>query len=154
MVFKRPAKRPPEADLQSYASTVAQILLNIGIDPQQAAMPVQQGYGWNFKRGSATVEIYIAVHEGVGYLQVLSPLIELPQANLLPLYRRLLETNLQITAAALGIHNDVVYVFHERPLEGLDSQEASNIINMIGAYADDLDDKLVQEFGGRLYGRI
>ena len=54
-----------------------------------------------------------------GYLQVLSPIIHLPQSGLLALYRRLLELNLQLTNAALGIYLDVVYVFSERSLEGL-----------------------------------
>jgi hypothetical protein len=153
-MMRRPNRRGGEPDLQTYAGTVAQILLGIGVDPQTAGMTVQQGYGWNFRRGSALIEIYIAVHEGVGYLQVLSPLLHLPQSNLLPLYRRLLEINLQITAAALGVHNDVIYVFHERPLEGLDVSEANTIINTVAGYADDLDDKLAQEFGGRQYARI
>jgi len=153
-MFKRNPKKASDQNLQTYASAVAQILLAIGVDPQNAAMSVAQGYGWNFKRGSALIEIYIAVHEGVGYLQVLSPIVDLPPANLLPLYRRLLEMNLQLTAAALGVFNEIVYVFHERPLDGLDSEEANTIINTVAAYADDMDDKLVQEFGGRLHGRI
>jgi hypothetical protein len=75
-------------------------------------------------------------------------------SNLLPLYRHLLELNLQLTNAAMGVHLDVVYVFSERPLEGLDAVEANNIITLVATYADDLDDKIVTEFGGRLYSRI
>jgi len=48
--------------------------------------------------------------------------------GLLPFYRRLLELNLQLTAAALGVYLDVVYVFSERPLDGMDSKEANSII--------------------------
>jgi hypothetical protein len=80
--------------------------------------------------------------------------MHLPMSNLLPLYRRLLELNLQLTAAAIGVHLDVVYVFSERPLDGMDAAEANTIINLVSAYADDLDDKLVTEFGGRLYAKV
>lgn len=140
--------------LDQYAQTVEQILLGVGVDPQQARMNIQDGYGWSFRRGSAAIEVYVSQQETNGYLQVLSPIIHLPTNNLLPLYRRMLELNLQLTNAALGVHLDVVYVFSERPLEGLDAVEANNIITLVATYADELDDKLVNEFGGRLYSRI
>jgi len=138
--------------LEQSARTVEQILANIGVDPMAASMKVQAGYGWNFQRGSALIEVYITQEER-GYLQVLSPIMHLPQTNLLPLYRRLLELNLQLTNASVGVHQDVVYVFNERPLEGLDPAEADSIIRKLAIYADELDNSLVDEFGGRLYGQ-
>ena len=117
-------------------------------------MNTEEGYGWSFQRGSAVIEIYVNHQNDIGYLQVLSPIVHLPESNLLPLYRRLLELNLQLTNASLGIYLDVVYVFSERPLEGLDGNEANSIIDLVSAYADDLDDKLVNEFGGRLYAKV
>ncbi|MEP7291653.1 MAG: YbjN domain-containing protein [Chloroflexota bacterium] len=140
--------------LDQYAATVEQILLTVGVDPQQARMNIQDGFGWSFRRGSAVIEVYVSQQEGAGYLQVLSPILHLPMTNLLPLYRRLLELNLQLTNAALGVHLDVVYVFSERPLDGLDAVEANNILTLVAGYADEMDDKLVTEFGGRLYARI
>jgi hypothetical protein len=151
MMFR---SRRTTANLQVFAATVEQILLGIGIDPQQARMSIQEGFGWSFRRGSAVIEIYISQQDSVGYLQVLSPILHLPATGLLPLYRRLLELNLQLTNAALGVYLDVVYVFSERPLEGMDPNEANTIINLVASYADDLDDKLMEEFGGRLYSRI
>lgn len=140
--------------IQGYVQTVEQILLEIGVDPAQARMNTADGYGWRFTRGSAAIEVYVTQQEDQGYLQILSPIIHLPMTNLLPLYRHLLELNLQLTSAALGVYLDVVYVFSERPLEGLDAVEANSIISLVAEYADELDDKLVNEFGGRLYGRI
>jgi hypothetical protein len=35
----------------------------------------------------------------------------------------------------------------------LDANEADFIIKQISEYADDLDNQLVNEFGGRLYGQ-
>ena len=115
-------------------------------------MQVQAGYGWNFQRGSALIEVYVTQEER-GYLQVLSPIMHLPQTNLLPLYRKLLELNLQLTNASVGIHQDVVYVFNERPLDGLDPIEADSIIRKLAIYADDFDNTLVEEYGGRMYGQ-
>jgi len=128
------------------------ILGAIGVDPQAARMDVERGYGWNFQRGSALIEVYLTPEEQ-GYLQVLSPIMHLPASNLLALYRRLLELNLQLTNAALGVHEDVIYLYHERLLAGLDAEEADAIIRRLAGYADDLDDALAEEFGGRMYGR-
>ncbi|MFQ3567460.1 MAG: YbjN domain-containing protein [Aggregatilineales bacterium] len=147
-------RRASLTGLEQHAATVEQILLSIGIDPQQARMNTQEGLGWHFRRGSAIIEVYISQQDNTGYLQVLAPILHLPNTGLLPLYRRLLELNVQLTNAAFGVHYDVVYLFSERPLEGLDPVEANAIINLVAAYADDLDDKLVAEFGGRLYQRI
>ncbi len=140
--------------LENYAAAVEQILPIVGVDPAQSRLNTEQGYGWSFRRGSATIEVYVSQQDDVGYLQVLAPILHLPSNGLLPLYRRLLELNLQLTNAALGVYLDVVYVFSERPLEGLDSTEANNIIALIAHYADELDNQLFNEFGGRLYGQV
>jgi len=155
MLNMRGRNQPPSGpSLEAYAATVEQILPGVGIDPVAARMNTEGGYGWSFQRGSAVIEVYVSQQNDVGYLQVLSPILHLPMSNLLPLYRRLLELNLQLTAAAIGVHLDVVYVFSERPLEGMDASEANTIINLVSGYADDLDDKLVSEFGGRLYAKV
>ena len=146
--------QPQAGGLQGYAGVVESILSSAGVDVMSARMQTETGYGWTFVRGSATIEVYVSEQDGVGYFQALSPIIHLPANGLLPLYRRLLELNLQLTNAAIGIHEDKVYVFSERPLDGLDGNEANAIINLVSGYADDLDDKLIAEFGGRLYSRI
>lgn len=147
-------KEPEEAAGQPALplGAVESILAAIGVDPRAARMEVESGFGWHFQRGSALIEVYLTP-EQEGYLQVLSPIMHLPASNLLPLYRRLLELNLQLTNAALGVHEDVVYVYHERLLAGLDAAEADTIIRRLAGYADELDDTLAAEFGGRMYGR-
>ncbi len=138
--------------LASAAYAVESILAQIGVDAAAARMDVESGYGWNFLRGSALIEVYLTPEER-GYLQVLAPIMHLPPSNLLALYRRLLELNLELTNAALGLHEDLVYLYHERLLEGLDASEADVIIRRLARVADELDDALVEEFGGRLYGQ-
>lgn len=140
--------------LEHHADTVENILASLNIDLDEARLSTEQGFGWSFRRGSAIIEVYISEHDGDGYLQVLAPIIIIPESGLLPLYRRLLELNLQLTNASLGVYYDVVYVFTERPLQGLDSVEADAIIRTVAEYADDLDNSLVSEFGGRLYSQV
>ena len=150
------SRQPQQASsnlLQQAAMSVENILVALGVEPTRARMEVQQGYGWSFQRGSALIEVYIAEQNGREYLQVLSPLIHLPAGGLLPFYRRLLELNLSLTNASLWVYQDVVYVFNERPLSGLDAGEADFIIKQISEYAADLDNQFLNEFGGRLYGQ-
>ena len=115
--FGRGDKQADEAAGQTELAleAVEGILAAIGVEPRAARMQVESGFGWHFQRGSALIEVYLTP-EQEGYLQVLSPIMHLPAQNLLALYRRLLELNLQLTNAALGLHEDVVYVYHERLL--------------------------------------
>jgi hypothetical protein len=154
MLRRAPGQSDSGSTLARYAAMVHQVLgTALGLQPDQHRLNVDSGYGWNFRHGSAVIEVYIHDNEDGTYFQVLSPIMHLPQAGLLPLYRRMLETNLQMTSAALGVYQDTVYIFTERPLDGLDSVEIESTIARVTAYADDLDNKLVAEFGGRLYAR-
>lgn len=146
-------RRGSSSLLRKYVGQVEPILAQIS--PNTLRLPPERNkQGWKYTSGSAQIEIYVELYEGRGYFQVLSPLMHLPgNAPLLPLYRSLLERNLELTNAALGVDQDVVYIFSERPLEGLDNSEAEFIIKQVATYADDLDDILVEEFGGRLYGQ-
>ncbi|NWF70265.1 MAG: YbjN domain-containing protein [Chloroflexi bacterium] len=154
MVLPFGRKRGTGNLIGAHAATVEQILKNIGVDPQAARMKTGRDFGWSFQRGSAIIEVYVTQQGTAGNLQVLAPLMHLPSSGLLPLYRYLLELNLQLTNAAIGVFQDVVYVYSERPLEGMDDVEANNIITLVARYADELDNRLVTEFGGRLYSQV
>lgn len=156
MFRRNPQQAQPteEKTLASYAQTVEQILATIGIAPDSARLNIDHGYGWSFRRGSAIIEVYVSQQGDRGYFQVLSPILHLPATGLLALYRRLLDLNMQLTNASLGTYQDVVFVFNERILDGLDAVEANYIITMVAGYADDLDNQLLNEFGGRLYSQV
>ena len=148
-------KPNPNTSLQEHARTVESILQALNRNPAEARISTGEGeYGWAFNEGSALIEIYLTDKGNRQYFQVLSPITILPIGGLLPLYRRLLELNLTLTNASLGVYNEIVYVYNERPLQGLDPVEADFIIKQIAQYADDLDNSLVDEFGGRLYNHV
>lgn len=139
--------------LEPYAAMVQHALQSLNVNPDQARVKVEDGFGWVFWHGSATIEVYVRMVNNAGIFQAVSPIMHLPQSGLLPLYRRLLELNLEIANFSVGVYLDVVYVFSERPLEGMDQVEAASIISAVADWADELDDQLVAEFGGRQYGR-
>lgn len=145
--------RPKQDNLQAVSAIVERILHSAGINVAQSRMS-DVDYGWRFRQGSATIEIYVTEKEGRYYFQVLAPIMHVPQSGLLPLYRRLLEMNLVATNLTFGVHTDVVYIFHERPIDGMDDQEAHDIISEISQNADRYDNELVHEFGGRLYQSV
>lgn len=141
--------------VSDFKSSIEHFFIAKGVDPRQARLNISEegNFGWSFRRGSAIIEVYITEQSDNSFVQVLSPMMHLPpiEDKVKPLYRRLLELNLQITGAAIGVYLDVVYVFTEIPLSLVSPQHLSSVISSVAALADDLDDKLVAEFGGRLY---
>lgn len=131
---------------------VERLLGEVLEDPAQARMGGQ--LGWNIMLGSANIEILIAESENTQTLQVVAPIIHLPQTGLLPLYRRLLELNMMNPGITFGVYGDVVFLYNERPLEGLDEVEVRDIIQRMAVNADKYDNELVTEFGGRLYSSV
>ncbi len=143
--------KPKQTNLQSVLEAIEHILQTAGVNLTESRQKNIEGIGWKFKQGSATIEIYLAEKAGKHYFQVLSPIMYVPQSGLLPFYRRLLEMNMLIASLKFGIYGDIVMVFHERPTDGLDYVEAMEIITEIAQTADEYDNALVHEFGGRLY---
>jgi len=101
MMFGRNRSKNETKPLERHVRDVEIILQKIGVNLDEAKMALEEGYGWEFRRGSASIEIYIVQRDDKTFLQVLSPIMYLPQTNLLPLYRRLLEYNLQLPCSFL-----------------------------------------------------
>jgi hypothetical protein len=156
MVFfpQRPNASPMSAsdDLDAVAARIDVILANLGLDPASARV-ANATYLWQFQRGSALVEIRLLREGRDSFFQISAPVMHLPHDGLLRLYRRMLELNMQLVGAAFAVYRDVVYLIDERPLPGLDDSEAHAMINTVAGFADQLDDELVSEFGGRRYGQ-
>ena len=137
--------------LLKYVSDIENILSMIDINPHESRSHSIEQFRWLFHWGSARIEVTVVEREAAGYLQVSSPLMTLPQTGLEGFFRALLNQNLEMTSAALALHENVVYVFSERPLDGMDTEEARYIITRVASYADDLDNDLVNTYGGSLY---
>jgi CelD/BcsL family acetyltransferase involved in cellulose biosynthesis len=125
----------------------------LGIDPVAArAKDAPTTTSWTFQRGSAAILVNLTQRkeDNLLYLRVVSPVMTLPDAVTRDaLFVRLLELNGKgLANCAFGLIGDRVVVVSERPAQGLDREEAEQVIRHLAAVADTYDDKLVKEFGG------
>lgn len=140
-------------DLQHYYSMIEEIISSFGVDP--AACRTQTTGQWDLRKGSAPVwiDVWKLQDQDYGYLQMLSPIMEVPVDNQHLFTKELLETNHNLYGVAFTIKDKWCYLKMIRELEGLDRSEALAMFNRIGNYADDFDDKLKARYGGGGGGR-
>lgn len=100
------------------------------------------------QRGSATVSIHVIADRGV--LLLLSRVMEVPEGDSGPLFRRLLGLSFLATGDAAFAINDKtneIYLRCFRKLDGLDYGEFESLVHTIATVADEWDDKLRSELG-------
>ena len=109
---------------------------------------------WYWSRGSANIEVFVeSVDLSSGtkrhYLRVFSPLVKVPPGAGTAFYRRLLELNDKSLGVKLTLlpSTDTIYATFERDTKGMDYNEMADTIADLEWWADNLDDKLIQEFG-------
>ena len=134
-------------NLQTYYNMIENCIRDLGVDP--ALCRGEQAGNWNLRRGSAFIRVDIAhiERENAAYFQVLAPVMQLPSANLQAFYQELLELNFQFYGVAFVKLNDWIFVKVIREVEGLEQKEAAAMINRVGWYADEYDDKLKARYG-------
>lgn len=120
---------------------------------EHAGKPIEplDGTGYTqVKRGSAYIGINVLEDNGV--LMLLAPIMEVPDVGRETFYRKLLELSFLATndaAFAIDGKKDLVYVRALRRLSALDYEEFEDLLDTVGAVADEWDDELKREFGAR-----
>ena len=95
---------------------------------------------WTLKKGSATVQIVAAPEFVVATAQVLQ---KIPDTEREPLFRRLLEANVQLLGAFFTLENNgSVRINQVLPVDWLQAKELAFIIGNVATRADEWDDKL------------
>lgn len=108
---------------------------------------------WQWKNGSADIEVVIQkvnFEDGTrrDFLRIFCPVMDIPLANPMAFYRRLLELN----DVKLGIkftltpNSNKVWASFERDIKGIDYNELSTFISDFEYWADKLDDELKADF--------
>ncbi|HAV91947.1 TPA: hypothetical protein DCW38_02055, partial [candidate division WOR-3 bacterium] len=93
--------------------------------------------------------LYIYVYKsdnGVIYLKVIYPLTLLPEKNILPFYRTLLETNMYLNGYIIGVEKNMAILMSIIKIQDIDSEEARKMVEQIAKLTLDISDKLIEEF--------
>jgi hypothetical protein len=110
---------------------------------------------WRVVKGSATVRISLYERADFTHVRIASAVMHLDGAvPRVALFTHLLEKNVELTGAAFALRGDTVLLQTERSTLDLDRSEVLDLITRVTRYADDLDDALVERFGGVLGGDL
>lgn len=147
-----PAAHPGDRDgaRAHGAQVIAAGLRSLGADDPEDIQD-ENGF-YHFRFGTIQCALGMVSVEDRDLFLVYAPIMDLPSDRelLLPLYRLLLELNnrFELGAAKFGIHSDTVFLSAMRPLDGLDAVEVEDMIRWVSRFADNMDERLVAEFGG------
>jgi len=133
-------------NLKKYYSTVEQAIIKIGLDPTK--FRGEQEGEWTLHRGEYTIwiDVWNDPVEKVAYLQVVAPVIEIPEESQAVLFRDLLQINLQLCGIAFSVHGEKVVLKGTRVAEGLDVEEAHAMIMLISKYVSNFSPILLQRY--------
>jgi hypothetical protein len=142
-----------QANLSSAVELVEDVLVELGyrMDAARAAIPGAVK-GWRVTRGSASVDVSVVERADGHHLRVAASLMTLVGAvDRLALFERLLALNAsQLVGVAFALRGEQVFLIGQRSTADLDRSEVRALVSTVLISADELDDRLVAEFGGRL----
>lgn len=122
------------------------------LDQSDSAMVSQNegGHVWKFKYGSVEVFVQLTGESDEDTFTVWSSVMNLPAQNEPQLMRKLLEMNWMTTfEACFGIFNNQIVVLSSRTVAELSPGEISRLVTVVATIADDNDEALQSEFGGK-----
>ena len=156
---KQPSSPPPPPTntqlKQAAESQIDAFMRKVGIaDP--STMTDEDGWRF-FNLGSAQGRAGVIESENELYFRAEAPIMPLPSDKdlILPLMRNLLELNTGIAGmASIGIANETVVVTVTRQVGDLRPDDFASCIHSVMSIADDLDDKLIEKYGGTSKKRV
>ncbi len=139
-----------ESPLQRHQRQIEDILKALELEPEDHRLATENPnlLLWSIVRGSTHAEISMRWdrRKQEGWFCVTAPLVHLPELDLLGFYRRLLDLNAEIEGAALHTRQDLVYLRSARPLQGMDTLEAGDVLERVTWNAESLKQRLASEF--------
>jgi hypothetical protein len=133
---------------------VEELIGGFGLNPKELRLEGGPDVAvWNLQRGSATVLLIVREADEGAFIQVVSPILEVPEANREAFYERLLRLNMEeLVNCAFALQENEVTVTSDRSAKNLNYSEVEEMLTNVAAYADEYDDRLSQEFGARRLG--
>ena len=142
-----------EANLLSTVAMVEDVLIEFGHFVNECRRDrVGSAHAWAFQKGSATIAIDLVEHPASWRLRVSAIVMTTNDTvDKLGLYEQLLTLNaVEVTGAAFAIQGSEVLLLSERNTIDLDRSEVRDLVLIVRTFADEYDDKLVDQYGGVL----
>ncbi|BAC08391.1 YbjN domain-containing protein [Thermosynechococcus vestitus] len=138
-----------DAPLENAVEIIETVISSLHQGDAPLVGQTDSGKIWMFRYGSAEVFVQLSGHTEEDFLTIWSPVLPLPVADELALYRKLLTLNWLTTFEAhFAIAEEQVQVVASRTLGGITAGEISRLITIVATLADDYDDALRAEFKG------
>ncbi len=145
-----------EINLSSTITMIEDVLVELGhfLNDCRADAPGAIR-SWRVVKGSATVRISLFERPDFTHVRIASAVMRLDSAvPRVALFTHLLEKNAELTGAAVALRGETVLLQTERSTLDLDRSEVLDLITRVTKYADELDDALVERFGGSIGGDL
>lgn len=140
--------------LEKAGKLVEGLLSSLGAKQEEAKieMDEENQLGWLIQVGDIYLYIYIfQMENNFLYIKMVSPLVYMPETNLLPFYRKLLEYNVDFHDIGFGVEKNVVMILAQRKIDYTSLEECRFIIEFIAKTGNLLNKELIKEFGSKPY---
>lgn len=145
-----------EANLESTVAMVEDVLIELGHFVNDCRRTVEGSvHAWVIRKGSASIAIDLKPKDDYWSVRVSAVVMTIDdKVDKIALFERILSLNAtEVTGAAFALAGSEVLLLSERSTVDLDRSELHALVSVVRTFADDFDDKLVDEFGGSL-GRL
>jgi len=135
--------------LEKAYEIVKELFATLGVKEEDAKLDLESEnmLGWSLAVNSTAMYIYLfADDENNLFVKILSPALKLPEENILPFYRRLLELNLNLHDIGFGVENDTVILMAQRRIDLTTVEENKYIIEYLAVVAEKLVNSIAEEF--------
>ena len=147
-----------ETNLASTVSLVEVVLDELGYKPPETrritlVLEPEPLQAWRIQKGSAIATIALLPRPEFTHLRMWSTIMTLDAAvDRAALFAQLLSLNVTLCGNAFALDGDRVLLVAERSTLDLDRSELVDLIRRVTTNADNHDDALVAQFGGKLGG--
>ncbi|MEM6766730.1 MAG: YbjN domain-containing protein [Bacteroidota bacterium] len=135
-----------ENTTESYVEIIEKAIGKIGLDPESTR--TQRTGVWTLQKGSSKIfiELFQVAQNSPFYFGVTSPIMKLPQSNLETFLKDIFQLNHMMVGAAFSLQKDVIFIRFNRPIKGMDEEEAFDMIMTVGEAADHYDNILQEKY--------
>ncbi len=137
------------AKIEAYVPIINEIVSSLGVPPSECYN--EEKKIWSLQKNNAKVDIIMFSisnknGESEDYIEISSPVMEIPSKETEKFFKKLLEINSTSIGVKFAIDKDWAWLLVQRELKGLDRNETLTMLERIGNFSNDMQKNLKEEF--------